>query len=538
VAILESIQTHSAPVELFDPATLRGVPLDHFPFSIGRGLDSGLVLSQSYVSRHHAEIGRDGIRYVLTDLGSRHGTFVNGKRITKHVLVPLDNLQFGSLESPPLRFALSNAPKSTQTNLLSQLREVSSGRSDLERLRWFLEAASELNNADQIDRILTSLLQATLALTNMERGYVFLSSENGALELALGIDADGETLEDGSSVSRTVIRQAAEGVDQFILTDNLSAEGRLLPESIVAHNIRSVICIPLRQSRGNAAEQANRRLLGLLYLDSRYHPGRFTDIDHELLRSIAREAAILIENAQLNLIEEERRQYRKELQIAAGIQRGLMPVEPQAVAFAAVEAHCEACSAVGGDFFDVIPSDDTLNAALVDVSGKGISAAILASTLQGMLYTHLQARRPLETIAEAINSYLCAKSVGKYATMILLRLHSDGTLEYLNCGHVEPRLCTGETVSKLQVSNLPVGLVPESKYTAATVQLQSGWGLLVVSDGVTEAENSQGEFFGEHRFDTAALCANLPQFIQQMRDFCAGHPATDDCTVLRIAFIG
>ena len=538
MAFLESIQRHSTPVELFDPATLRVVPLDRFPFTIGRDEDSCLVLSQSYISRHHAEISRERTRYLLTDLGSRHGTFVNGERVTRHFLLPFDTLQFGSLKASPLRFAVSDATDSTKSNLLSRVREVSAGRTDLEKLRWFLEAASELNNAGKIDRILTSLLQATLALTKMERGFVFLSREGNALEFAVGINANEETLKDGAPVSQTIIRQAAEGVDQFILTDNLSAEGRLVPESIVAQNIRSIICIPLRQPRGNAEEPGNRQLLGLLYLDTRYHAARFTGIDHELLRSIAREAAILIENAQLSVIEEERRQYRQELEIAASIQRGLMPVQPPVVPFASVEAHCEACSAVGGDFFDLIPSDDALNAVLVDVSGKGISAAILASTLQGMLYMQLQARRPLEAIAEATNSYLCAKSVGKYATMILLRLHVDGTLDYLNCGHIEPRISTGDDVLTLDISNLPVGLVPGAKYTAGTAHLRSGWRVVVVSDGVTEAENAEGEFFGEQRLESAVQCQNLPKFVEQMKAFCAGHPATDDCTVLQIAFSG
>jgi serine phosphatase RsbU (regulator of sigma subunit) len=538
MALLESIQMHSAPVELIDTASLRSVPIDRFPFTIGRASDSCLALPQAYISRHHAEIVREGILYVLNDPGSRHGTFVNGKQITRHLLVPMDTLQFGSLDGPQFRFAPADTVSSTQTNLLSRLRGVGSVSSDLEKLRWFLEAVSELNNADKIDRILTSLLQATLTLTRMERGYVFLSSEKGALEFARGIDTNGALEEDGSSVSRTIIRQAAEGVDQFILTDNLTADRHSLPESIVAQNIRSVICIPLRQTRGNAADLSKRPLLGLLYIDSRFHPGRFAEMDHELLRSIAREAAVLIENTQLNVIEDERRQYRKELQIAAGIQRGLMPVQPPMIAYAAVEAHCEACSAVGGDFFDIISSDGTINAVLVDVSGKGISAAILASTLQGMLYTHLQARGPLAAIADALNSYLCAKSVGKYATMILLRLHADGALEYLNCGHVEPRVNIGGTVSKLEVSNMPIGLIPGAAYSAATVQLLPGSWVMVVSDGVTEAENAEGEFFGEERLDVAACCATLDQFIQAMRDFCAGHPATDDCTVLRIAFKG
>lgn len=357
-----------------------------------------------------------------------------------------DCLQFGSMDGPRLLFADVEVPDLTQLDLLSQVKEISASKSDLEKLRWLLEAARDLNSAGRVDRVLASLLEATLMLAKAERGYVFLSSEAGALDLALGMDAEGHVLDSSDTLSQTVIRQAAEGLDQFIVTDSLRAGGGDVPESIVAHNIRTIICIPLWQRRASAGGGGRPRLLGLLYLDSRMHAGSFSDIDHELLRTIAREAAALIEIAQLAEIEEQARLYDQESQIAAGIQKGLMAVRIPTFSFAKVEAHSVACSAVGGDFFDVIPGDGTVSVAL-DVSGKGMSAAILASTLQGMLYLQLQSAEPLDEIAAAINRYLCAKNVGKYATMLLLRLHAGGLLEYINCGHVQPRVCSPDRVT-------------------------------------------------------------------------------------------
>jgi serine phosphatase RsbU (regulator of sigma subunit) len=179
-----------------------------------------------------------------------------------------------------------------------------------------------------------------------------------------------------------------------------------------------------------------------------------------------------------------------------------------------------------------------LNVALVDVSGKGISAAILASTLQGMLHVQLEAGQPLDAIAAATNRYLCLKAVGKYATMLLLRLHQDGTLEYLNCGHVQPRLCSDARVSRLEQSNVPVGLLDGAEYAAGVAALRPGSRVILVSDGVTEAEDAQGEFFGDERLDSAALWADLPGVLQRMAEFCAGHPANDDCTIVQVTFTG
>jgi serine phosphatase RsbU (regulator of sigma subunit) len=391
--------------------------------------------------------------------------------------------------------------------------------------------------------VLASLLETTLALAKVERGYVFLTGANGMLELALGRDAKGNVLTDAPTVSRTVLRQATLGTDQFIVTDTLTAEGEV-PESIVINSIHNIICSPLRRTRqtrhGESAEEsAGRQVFGALYLESRFQPGGLSDVDHDLMRTIAREAAALVDNAQLAAIEDQARKHQEELQIAARIQQGLMAVQIPAFPFAAIQAHSIACSAVGGDFFDVIISgEDTLNVALVDVSGKGISAAILASTLQGMLHVQLEAGQPLDAIAAATNRYLCLKAVGKYATMLLLRLHQDGRLEYLNCGHVKPRLCSDAGVSRLEQSDVPVGLLDGAEYTVGNVTLRPGSRVILVSDGITEAEDAQGEFFGDERLDSASLCGDLPDVLQRMAEFCAGHPANDDCTIVQVVFTG
>ena len=156
------------------------------------------------------------------------------------------------------------------------MQGISAKHSDLEKLRWFLEAARELNSAGQVDRVLASLLETTLALAKVGRGYVFLTGANGALEMVLGRDATGKVLTDAPTVSRTVLRQATRGTDQFIVRDTLSAEGEV-PESIVASSIHTIICIPLRRTsqtrHGESAEDtAGRQVFGALYLESHFQP--------------------------------------------------------------------------------------------------------------------------------------------------------------------------------------------------------------------------------------------------------------------------
>lgn len=527
---------------LIDGQKSDTILIDRFPFLIGRSPECQLLLSQPFVSRTHAVLMREGEQLVVEDKNSRHGTFVNGELVARHILRPHDRVQFGSCEGPELVLKDGNKEESADRTILAQLEGIGAQRSNLEKLRWFVQAATQLNNAGTVGGILSSLLETTLALAKVERGYVYLANTQGALELALGMDARGNVIQDSSTVSRTVMRRAVEGTDQFIITDSLTVSGEV-PNSILASSIHTIICIPLRRSRQAPRNEddedvTNRSVFGALYLESHFQPKHVSEVDNDLLKTISREAAALVDNAQLAAKDEEARQHRKELEIAAHIQQGLMAVQIPSLTFTDIEAHSEACSAVGGDFFDIVLGDDTVNVALVDVSGKGISAAILASTLQGMLYVQLQSGLPLDVIAAATNQYLCNKNVGKYATMLLLRLGMDGRLEYINCGHVQPRLCYNQEVSRLQKGNLPVGLLREASYTADTVKLLPGSRVVLVSDGFTEAEDAEGNCFGEDGLDLAAVNSSLEGMRRRLADFCRGYPASDDCTIVEVIFKG
>src|SRR5207253_10004306 len=145
--------------------------------------------------------------------------------------------------------------------------------------------------------------------------------------------------------------------------------------------------------------------------------------------------------ARLVQAEEAGRRYQQELSIAAAIQQGLMAVTIPEVPFARLSGRNLSCKEIGGDFFDAVNTPTGLAVVLADVSGKGVSAALLASTLQGMIYSQLIAGMPLKEIVAAANRFFTHKLVGeKYATMLLVRLRRDGDLEYVNCGHVPPLL--------------------------------------------------------------------------------------------------
>src|ERR1700679_4187456 len=159
--MMESSQTKALSMQLVDGSIRRTIVVDRFPFVIGRSPQCDLALRQSCVSRNHATITQEGEQFVLEDSNSRHGTFVNGDPILRHTLRAGDRIQFGSRDAPQLWLESEGRHSATVTNILSHLQRSSAVHSDLEKLRWFLQAAWELNSAIQVDRILASLLETT-----------------------------------------------------------------------------------------------------------------------------------------------------------------------------------------------------------------------------------------------------------------------------------------------------------------------------------------------------------------------------------------
>lgn len=525
---------------LVDGASRSAGTVDHSPFTIGRLPENDLVLAHPYVSRRHAELILEPEGCYVVDQGSRHGTFVNGKPASaRQRLSENDVVHFGALDGPSLHISAGEVhDTSTIRDIIDQIPEVSAAGNALEKMRWFFESARKLKTSDAVDQILVALLDTTLQLTQVERGYVFLRTESGEMQLALGRDNKGEALTDEATLSHGAMRQAISTSNEFIVTDTLTAEPEKRSASMVAHSIRSVICIPLRKHRpGTAARESD--LLGLLYLDSRLRAGSLTQIDGDLLRTISTDAAALIDNAQLAVAEERERRYRQEMSIAAEIQRGLMTIQPPKLSWASVAARSVPCREVGGDFFDIVEDGEALAVVVADISGKGISAAILGATLQGLIYSLLVARQPLATVADVVNRYICSKNVEKYATMAILRLSPDGALEYINCGHVPPYLYHSGA-SRLTESNLPVGLIAGAAFTAGTAQLQPGSRLLIVTDGVTESANPAGDFYGEDRLSVPEVeKASLDDIFTEVQSFCCGPlAADDDCTVLDVHYSG
>jgi len=513
--------------------------------TIGRSPDQDLVLKEAFVSRRHALITRQSGDYELVDQNSSHGTYLNGKRIARASLKSGDTLQFGSVNAACFRFVVSSAPDTLSgiraSELLSALsvlaptdKNIPAPAREIEKLSFLLNAARQLNSGGAIMDVFQALLQLSMQLTGAERGFVFLLEE-GELRLALGLRSDGTYVEEDSSVSRRAMQKAAESDTKFSLSDTMADDSAAGWASVMANSIRSIYCIPLRKHISPAEPN---RLLGMLYLDSQLGNRSLSDIDHQVLDTLASEASTLLHNALLADTELKARKAEEELAIAASIHSGLMSITLPRLDYAEFRARSIPCHAIGGDFYDIIVLDDCVCVAIADVSGKGVPASIVAATLQGIIHALMLTGQSLPETASLINQFLCRRQVGKYATMVLLKLYPDGRVEYMNCGHIPPLLIGSDTTTYLEDGNLIVGIIEEAKYASSTLMLQPTDRILLTTDGITEIEDRSGQQIGIEGLAGLAHMPNLEELVTHLQKVQAAREAQDDWTLLDIRYTG
>ena len=226
----------------------------------------------------------------------------------------------------------------------------------------------------------------------------------------------------------------------------------------------------------------------------------------------------------------------EELAVAAIIHSDLMSIMLPNVSYACLKGKTIPCRAIGGDFFDAVALTDATCAVVADVSGKGIPAAIVAAMLQGIIHAGISAYQPLAMIATTVNEFLFSRTIGKFATMVLLKIWESGRLEYLNCGHVPPLLVNEASVRQLSAGSTVVGLIPGAQYTSEVCNLRPGDRIMIFTDGITEAENSHGEQFGDSALEHG-LCS-FDSVFERLSIFQGSNEPSDDCTLFELRYQG
>ena len=553
----------SASIVVVDPnGNRKRIPLDPLPFLIGRQPDNHLILRDSRVSRSHARIIVENGGYVLEDTGSRHGTFVNGKRLQRKVLENSDRIEFGTQDSYQLLFALDGAELKrimeqvgAQMGVGDTVTQPLGVGNNLAKLRAILDLARTLQSSFSIDEVLVSVVDTALIITRAERGFLLLRTTSD-LETRVARDRRGQNLRpDDLRVPRQVIGRALENRRELLSMnfDPIRAEDVRPENSIADLDLRSVICVPLVRIRAGQGDSTSllstgNETVGLLYMDSRLNPADLAGGNRELLQTLAIEASTVLENARLLQEEQAKHKLEEELRLARTIQQSLLPGKLPSEGWLRASGSSIASFQVGGDYFDVAQiNSHCWSAVVADVSGKGVGSALLASLLQGALITSTEIPEAMGHRMERLNQYLLEHTGGeKYATVFYCLLHEDGCVYYVNAAHCPPLVvrANGERL-ELDASGVPVGLIDGAAFTVERQQLSPGDKIVIYSDGVTEAQNTAERFFGKKRLreiveaHASASCAAIHDALQEaVTAFTEGAPQSDDITLVVLEFRG
>jgi serine phosphatase RsbU (regulator of sigma subunit) len=550
------------------------IKLDRVRTTLGRSSRNDVCLSDPFASRFHLELRREGDDFFAADVGSANGTLLNGKPLVKQTrLQPGDELRVGETAltfvrdagavsisqtsvlwtdapptSAPAVTIASPLPSKMSSGFLDALRTTSSETpgagvaqavSEAIERRDLLAVVGKVGVALLSDTSLEDTLKLVVDLVfdaiPAERGFLFLF-EGGDLTLKVSRTRRGAghpttaDVQISRAISERVFR---DGV--AVLTSDALHDPRFQgSDSIMLSAVRSVMAVPLI-----LADQT----FGMIYVDNPYD-SRFTEDDLQVLTTIAGVASIKIENAKLAEERLEKRRLQEELKVASEIQMRLQPACPPPIEGYALCAYSIPSREIGGDYYDYIERKRQRRFALAlgDVSGKGIGAALLMSSLHAAVRAQAQTAHPIREMMAHLNDYIAENSPeNKFLTLFYSELDpSTGDLYYANAGHNPPILAraTGH-VERLEATGLPIGILQDSTYAEACVRLWPGDALVVYSDGITESVNMLDEEFGEERL-IEVVQKNLRHTASKIRDridealsrFVGTAAPVDDMTLL------
>ncbi len=519
---------------------------------IGRRSDSGIVLRDPYVSRRHAKLVKKEGGHVLVDLDSTHGTFVNGLQVQEQRLEEGDCIQLGRgnvelIYLSPSYVRTSDtvvADRNLQKSVLqlsTVLPSVATKSSDLEKISHVLDFQYEWEKSFSAEKTLQHLLGSALDVSGAERGFLLSRSADGFSYVAGMNHANHLLSESEFQTSQSVVDQVAREAKSLFMTEGIDQD-LASQESIVDLQLRAVACMPLKwlSSLSEAPE-----VKGILYLDSTRTMHTLSGLDQKILTRISIEVGNVFEKLELIQSLEQGRVVEKELALAQATQQSLLPQEIPDSEHFSVHAYSCPTRYVGGDYYDFLDAGlGGLTGVLADVSGKGVSAALLSSFLQGVLEAEYRSGAPLDDVLNRTNRHLHQKTQSnRFVTLFLFSLSSGGEGAYISAGHNPAyllRSSSGE-IEELPSKNPILGAFEAVTYETTPFQLQLGDLLVVYSDGVTEAMDPDGNMFEEARliqavqeFGPSGGEVLEERILESLDEFTQGMPQTDDITLLLV----
>jgi len=540
---------------------LRVVPADGDPFErvvaveslrVGRSSRADLVVPDPLLSREHARLFLEEGLWFVEDLGSHNGTFLNGERVVGRRAVRAgDVLALGGSSvtlRPPEAPQEGAHPEGTVFRSASEvLRSGSSGldalgsgdaavlRRTVERLHILNEVHHALGHSVSQDELLQLILERAFAHLRPEEGAIFLRQPDGeyCCVACRSVHAGGPPFR----CSRHLISEVADKGMAALTLDAQTDERFAGADSILGAGVKSLVAAPLHHE-GDA--------LGMIVLCSKLSVRQFTEEDLELLVSLASVAALRIRNVALAEEAAERRRLEDEVALARRIQVALLPDTLPDVPGYALHAGNVPSRWVSGDFYQLLTrrAGTELVVMVADVSGKGVGASLVTASLEALCAAPIEVGREPSEVFDRVSLLLSRRvPAGKYATAFLGVLEPDsGRFRYTNAGH-PPGLVlrSGGGEVWLKGTGPPLALLADQPFAQEELRLEPGDLLVLYSDGISEAENPDGEEYGRERL--AALLRGHPQeelkalahvLELDLEAFARGVPFGDDRTLVLV----
>lgn len=385
-----------------------------------------------------------------------------------------------------------------QTSLKRALQVMDRQGRELQRLAFLVEAAKVLNSTLDLFELLELILRMTTEQTGADRATLFLvDAERGELWswIAQGLERREIRLPMGKGLAGWVAERG-----EAVNLEDAYSDPRFDSafDGVHGYRTRSILVMPVKARDGH--------VVGVLELLNK-PGGAFNEADIACLDGISSHAAIALENARLHRESLERQRLENELELARSIQTSLLPDAPPPLPGFDVAVRYEACSHVGGDYYDFIPIDtQALLFVIADVEGKGVSSALVAAGVQATLRALTRHVHALEDIAFHLSeSIRTSARGGRYLTLFLGLLDARSrAIHYVNAGHLPPLLLRSGSAIPLDEGGTVMGLFPRTRYKRGIHRFERGDRLLAFTDGITEARDAGDREFGFDRLRESA----------------------------------
>jgi serine phosphatase RsbU (regulator of sigma subunit) len=518
---------------------------------IGRSLDSDLVIRDRALSRKHAKLYYRNKKLLLEDLGSHNGTWIEGQRIQKPielrsgtVFKVAENLIRVERDSSVMETRDPGETTQTGSSLFlnaadllanQEVATVEDGRLPqfMERLRIVNEVHRALGGSISLDDLFELIMERIFDLLKCEEVTIFLRDEQDRLKPVASKSVSGRS--ERMFYSKQLIQEVLHKGMAALVHDAAIDERFNSSQSIIASGVRSILAAPLPGTDDGDT-------LGLIVLNSQVRVRQFSEADLELLVTLASIAALRIRNLQLGLHLVEQRRLEREVEIAREIQIRLisdkLPQHPHYDMFAVNQPS----SGVSGDYYEAVERPDGQIVLLVaDVSGKGIAASLLTASLEALFAAPIEDMLPPHHVCEKVSRLMWRRTPrARYATAFMGLLNPDQDIfEYANAGHNPPLILrqNGE-MGTLERTGTPIGMLPKCKYIPQSLKLASGDLILMFTDGITEAQNPEGEEYGTERLENLVrrmahaplehMCREIERDVLRFTD---GAALSDDRTL-------